>query len=101
MRLVDAGCDLLEIETVESANGLGRAAGEQRRAEQCSRGGNAERAAHHLPAAIAPRDDIADRLAIRRTERLIVVGFVGLRPVAEAVAFRHMRGLLDERRARA
>lgn len=37
------------------------------------------------------RHDVADRVVIRGAQRHIVVGLVGLGPVAEIVGFRHMR----------
>ena len=90
MGLVNAGLDLIEVEAIRGADGAGRALAQQRRPEQRRRGNNAERAAHHCAAAIASQDDVADRLALWRAERHIVVGLIGFGPVAEAVGFRHM-----------
>ncbi len=51
-----------------SAASTARAArpSEQRRSEQRSGGGRSERAAHHLAPAVAPQDDVADGVALRR-----------------------------------
>ncbi len=93
MGLVDAGFDLREVEAIRRVLGARqRGSASSAGPNSDSGGGHAERAAQHLAAAVAPQDDVADRVSTRRAERHIVMGLVGLGPVAEVVGFRHMRG---------
>jgi hypothetical protein len=88
---VDAGLKLPKVEAVCRSFRLGLAGGEGGGTEQGHRGGNAERAAHDLTAAIALEDDIADRLPTGRAAGNIVMGLGRRGSVAEGVGFRHAR----------
>ncbi len=60
VRAIDTGGDLGKGEAIRLVYGIGGAPSEQRRSEQCRGGCHPERAAHHLAAAVAPQDDVAD-----------------------------------------
>jgi hypothetical protein len=89
--VVDAGAKLLEFDPRKRGLGARGARGQGRRPEQGRSRGDPERAAHHLAAAIAPEDDVADGLRAGRAQRDIVVGLGSLGPVAELISFRHMQ----------
>ncbi len=91
MRLVDTGLDLGEIEAIGGGPGLGVAGSERGGAEQRRGRRHAERAAHHLAAAIAREDHIADGLAIGRAAGNVVMGLASRGPVAEWVSVRHIQ----------
>ena len=88
MGLVDAGLDLLEGEAISARLRPGLALAR-------SSAGPNKTAAAATPSVpritsrrlIAPEDDVADRVARGRAQRHIVVGLVGLGPVAELSGF--------------
>jgi peroxiredoxin len=93
MRLVDARLDFREAEAILGYLRPGGTARKRCGPEQDCGGDDPEAAADHGAAAITPQDDVADGLPIFGAQRHIVIGLVGLSPVAETVVFRHMRDL--------
>jgi glyoxylate carboligase len=90
---VDAGEEFGENEAVFIVLrlfGAGCAPREQRRPKECRGRRHTERAPHHRTAAVALQDNVAYGIGRRRAQRHIVVGFIGLCAVAEAVRFSHM-----------
>ena len=72
---VDARLDLVELEAAGLCLAARLVCGERGRTEQSGRRDHAERAAHHVAAAEAPHNDVADRL-----------GVSGLRPISSCAS---------------
>ena len=91
MGQIDAGIDLFEVETIGGGINVGLLRREETSAKQGCDRDDAERAAQHRAAAVAPQDHVADGLAPGRTAGNIVMGLAGGGPVAEWVVFRHIQ----------
>ena len=89
VRFIYAGSDLFKAEPVFRCRR--NATRDRRRAEQRGGGDNAKAAADDVAAAVAPLDDVSNRVQVRRAQGHVIMRFKGFSPVAEEIGFRHER----------
>ena len=87
MRFIYAGLDFIKAEPVFRYRR--NAARERRRAEQRGGGDNAKAAADDVAAAVAPLDDVSNRVQVSRAQGHVIMRLKGFSPVAEEIGFRH------------